>query len=1598
MPPATLQPSASVLSAGSTVSKADLVEQREVEAIWRDVQNKVIELAGGDPKKLLTELNIDSVLKYIDEIQASDKKKAEKYGWFKDTVRKTLRCINTVGGIVAENVSNIFAPAGVCYNALTFVIQAWQGYEGIFENLAELLEKCVEFLERLESYQGRMDTKLSRLACQNLRLFVEICDRTIRLRKKHTRFLAFTKQLFLNDNGIQDLLGMMERLNAKEALLVNAQTYRLVSDSAGDIKLILDTQRDQRKEDDAKKRRRIIAKALGFPGTNLDNDGEPIPTWQRVLDSRLNSLVDETGSWWNKDTVCSTWTTAAYPEKPIIVLSGNGGTGKTSLMANTVRSVRKIGQNGPTSRIVTAYYFSEGDKRKPGDDDESDLLESISRTLLWQISTSYEAMAKSVAHIIERSSGIHGSLDLWQQLFINNKERRNPDTTFYLFIDELDDKLVPLLHKLSTVPENHKARIFLTARPEMITDWLAQPGGIYFSTVPISTRNCDDIDKYITFRMDNMPILRDAGRPGISEWRKTILETLRVKCAGDYFNLNTVLDQLATVDLVEDIRGLLEEAGKTRTYQIDAEIRRLNRDRTPKEIEEINEIILWVETGRRWFSVATMEAILSVKHSRISRAGRPSDTRVATRNQPGLTTVGHTDEANAPTTLTLSLLPFAQKLVQKYPIFGITDSGMVDWRSSEIKNRIPVKGVEPEADSDIEVFSGPHFVQKSEVDIVRHFLRNVCPDDLYRRFDFESFLGSKLVAKDKEYISLDPDNAHIKIALTCLTILTDEEIKKDTNLRRYAMYWLLTHLQQVDLSVADPQLKSDVGPLLVKLFTDECGIDSMFWPSDLNVSMKTWDRDEYTYMRESRREWLYSTDGVREILRWFRDTSVIRGIQGELGDSFVAAIKAPDANLYEVVFSHAAKHMASHLFLRIEFLKRQFLSACCFIREYLWRLGKKPSLVFYGPAEDPDKKSPPFEAFEDTDFSRGEIEEIEAWAVKVLGRPNDRPTQQSLWEIHGALITYQLCAWENGTTEVYQERARHAIKLNPQNWHACHFIAKQPNTSDEEAVDLLTRAKKAVDDLRAKDKTWILDHANSSLLARITLDLGDRLWALGKDYKLAARTHRESLQYDYVHFTNYADVLVSYQNKAQWDEFIGFIEALNNCRDAWCAYFDELVNEFIADLIADDSDMLALAADATGRWDIIESFFDVSINIGSKLEAYDLLFPLQDCFAMTLSFAAGNIHEDKVVAIRTAALNDIRVHPSNTLSREVVDGMGERLAEIYFDKAFRPDASSELMESYGLLIAGLLPEPGDAMDVRTKNITVGCLIRYYHKRKIDSEVARVWRRRIIRVGLELLSDDDEENDDSAYFILGRLLTTLEDVANTRIVWATRNMIQYEAHRKWEEWMTTPTTSPLSTRTNASFDPRPTRRQTPTNSTSTASRRPKGNSPRAHSHDSNHNHALEKSKANGHKPDEPSVSATSAEEYLVSPPSEASEDPLGSTPSKPGWMVTCAGCDKRWTVMDVPLYTCADCVGSVQLDEECHALLTKGQLNVRGLKCKKDHVFIPIPRWEPTLFAGMPKKCLPLPDGDEKRRWISVDEFKGELRRIYLDDGGNQTAS
>ncbi|KAI5456504.1 hypothetical protein BGZ63DRAFT_468155 [Mariannaea sp. PMI_226] len=338
---------------------------------------------------------------------------------------------------------------------------------------------------------------------------------------------------------------MMDRLNSKESLLVTAQTYKTVSDNAYGIKLILDGQQEQKKAEDSRNWRKKVVSFRLSPSH--------LPTWTvTTLDHRKNRLVEGTGNWLSEHDTFVSWTQSLSAEQNLFIIEEKSGSGKTSLMANGLRL----------------------------------------------LCTSYEAMTKSTAQIVDRHHTFDGNMDLWRNLFLDKKELHNQDTTFFIFLDGVDSDIqsfVPLLENPSSrTTLRKKVRICLTNQAQASTDRLISLHSIPFHKLRISDHNLVDVNHCICFQLDSKPVFKDSSRTDIRPWRNRILDTLFDKCEGDYFCINTILKRLSLVDLISDIETILAEASKTRIDQIDAEIQRLNDERTPAEIAEINTIIRWV--------------------------------------------------------------------------------------------------------------------------------------------------------------------------------------------------------------------------------------------------------------------------------------------------------------------------------------------------------------------------------------------------------------------------------------------------------------------------------------------------------------------------------------------------------------------------------------------------------------------------------------------------------------------------------------------------------------------------------------------------------------------------------------------------------------------------------------------------------------------------------------------------------------------------------------------------------------------------------------------------------------------------------------------
>lgn len=80
------------MSAGSLVSTGVFGTNvdDEVSQIWKQVEIRVVQMAGGDSSKIKSNLDIHSVLQHLEQSQSKDKKASEKYGTVKNIFNRTL--------------------------------------------------------------------------------------------------------------------------------------------------------------------------------------------------------------------------------------------------------------------------------------------------------------------------------------------------------------------------------------------------------------------------------------------------------------------------------------------------------------------------------------------------------------------------------------------------------------------------------------------------------------------------------------------------------------------------------------------------------------------------------------------------------------------------------------------------------------------------------------------------------------------------------------------------------------------------------------------------------------------------------------------------------------------------------------------------------------------------------------------------------------------------------------------------------------------------------------------------------------------------------------------------------------------------------------------------------------------------------------------------------------------------------------------------------------------------------------------------------------------------------------------------------------------
>lgn len=772
---------------------------------------------------------------------------------------------------------------------MNFVIQAWQGYQAVFVELADLLSHCAEYLERMQYHvRAGMDAALSRVSAQHLLLFVEICSCAIGLKSKTRKLLTFTKVLFMQEDAMAGLLAQMERLVDKENRLVGAQTMALASEAADASQATLTATQGLvdtlSGEKDTNAMYSQLMRSLVFDASKLDKrTQEPEARWASIHRNYVRGKVSGTGDWVFEDPQYKAWCSGA--SAPILAIEGKEGSGKSFLASTIISQLKKQrAADMSTRRISTAYYFVEGDSRE--ELKRATNLESVAKSLVWQFAQAERRYLRSVAGLCQKMGEVDPR-DISKHLLFSNEDLARMDVTFYIVIDGLGDSvgegMMRFLARASTIIPGRDTRVLITGNPKCF-DQLAQKDDIKLDRMPIEQRSSGDVQRYISSRLDGMATLKHSGRrQGVASLRQRIQDRLAEQAKGDYFTIDTALDAIEQCQYEDQIEKALETAGQERSEQIEEELRHLNDQLSETEIAEVNEIVRWIIYGAERLTPAQLSAALNL------RAGQPS------------------------------LLPLEDKFKSKYKLFEVDRNGRVNFRSKDIDKLFPKHnhGQKKHARHQSQGIS------QAEGVMVQHFLRTVCPDEVYQRLNLDTFLSQKQQRRKKGSLHCHGEHTgHTLTALACLHVLSSESDSLSSLLLPYAHTYLVHHLAAVDLALAQDSAIAEVGSELVKLFSEGEALDNLLRNDESNTNRPVRWR--------VRQAWFGEDENAQQIVRWLGDSAVTANVTDKTTRDWITRVVSGEEHL----MTRAAERMA-HCFLQQPHFMTLTRDSFLFILAYL---------------------------------------------------------------------------------------------------------------------------------------------------------------------------------------------------------------------------------------------------------------------------------------------------------------------------------------------------------------------------------------------------------------------------------------------------------------------------------------------------------------------------------------------------------------------------------------------------------------------------------------------------------------------------------------
>lgn len=575
-------------------------------------------------------------------------------------------------------MNQVFPPAGVCFSALSFLLDIPPKLHGFHAAIDGIFVEVEPTLVQFEMYRDIESKDAVHpdmvLAINKVMIsFVTLCAKCINFRDGGflVRLKANLKKAMFDEAAIQDELEHFKSLIQTQKIIEGTWTIQQVIETKRSLLLVKDDtekiikttddikdkvgtlsaeQQKRRTEQTTKNHLEKIRNTLGL------SENEVTGTIN-VCDTLWKSTVKGSGEWLNQLDEYVNWVKRDPPEtSPLLLLTGDGGCGK-SVLASVVyknldkRSSSLIQETGRTlvqndGRTLVGYYaFAPTGKI----DDDKTPAETALKCLCVQFALQDAAYAKHLAESFkDNTDGPKDGPDTAKEQAKDAKYFRDADcqqlwtdlrlgaptqtATHFLLLDGIDNLPANKLQELGNIfqgmdeiqgSEPRKeartgARVLVCGSLQKLENLGEAPGGgLQFPTIDVGACNGDDIDKYIERELQNSDLFQATNAQN-RRLKEEVQIALKTRAEGSFTQVRSdigMVKGIVEAEMTEDdLKKALSATKKNAKATVTDDIASLEAlPNNQKLIDEVNELLFWVDLGPYYYSVEELEGILFLR-------------------------------------------------------------------------------------------------------------------------------------------------------------------------------------------------------------------------------------------------------------------------------------------------------------------------------------------------------------------------------------------------------------------------------------------------------------------------------------------------------------------------------------------------------------------------------------------------------------------------------------------------------------------------------------------------------------------------------------------------------------------------------------------------------------------------------------------------------------------------------------------------------------------------------------------------------------------------------------------------------------------------